>query len=128
MSNKILKFADFKNGNPLQEPKKHALTTKGEPKPKKEKSFDQVKRSNLGQLTVTQPDYSKTKNIDEAVSAEVQEVQVEIDELNVKLGELNPNATDYKDKVLALDKELLLKTQAIEAKREAEAKKAAVTA
>ena len=40
MSNKILKFADFKNGNPLQEPKKHALTTKGEPKPKKEKSFD----------------------------------------------------------------------------------------
>ena len=128
MSNKILKFADFKNGNPLQEPKKHALTTKGEPKPKKEKSFDQVKRSNLGQLTVTQPDYSKTKKIDEAVTAEIQKVQVEIDELNVKLGELDPNATDYKDKVFALDKELLLKTQAIEAKREAEAAKAAVTA
>lgn len=60
MSNKILKFADFKNGNPLQDPKKHALTTKGEPKPKKEKSLDQVKRSKLGQLTVTQPAYSKT--------------------------------------------------------------------
>ena len=61
MSNKILKFADFKNGNPLQEPKKHALTTKGEPNPKKEKSIDQVKKSNLGKLTVTQPRYSKTK-------------------------------------------------------------------
>ena len=127
MSNKILKFADFKNGNPLQEPKKHALTTKGEPKPKKEKSFDQVKRSNLGQLTVTQPDYSKTQKVDEAASAETLAIQVEIDELNVKLKELDPKATDYKDKVLALDKELLLKTQAIEAKREAEAK-AAVTA
>ena len=127
MSNKILKFADFKNGNPLQEPKKHALTTKGEPKPKKEKSFDQVKRSNLGQLTVTQPDYSKTQKVDEAASAETLAIQVEIDELNVKLNELDPKATDYKDKVLALDKELLLKTQAIEAKREAEAK-AAVTA
>ena len=127
MSNKILNFADFKNGNPLQEPKKHALTTKGEPKPKKEKSFDQVKRSNLGQLTVTQPDYSKTQKVDEAASAETLAIQVEIDELNVKLKELDPKATDYKDKVLALDKELLLKTQAIEAKREAEAK-AAVTA
>ena len=42
MSNKILKFADFKNGNPLQEPKKHALTTKGEPKPKKEKSLETI--------------------------------------------------------------------------------------
>ena len=127
MSNKILKFADFKNGNPLQEPKKHALTTKGEPKPKKEKSFDQVKRSNLGQLTVTQPDYSKTQKVDEAASAETLAIQVEIDELNVKLNELDPKATDYKNKVLALDKELLLKTQAIEDKREAEAK-AAVTA
>ena len=125
MSNKILKFADFKNGNPLQEPKKHALTTKGEPKPKKEKSFDQVKRSNLGQLTVTQPTYSKTQKIDESIESLA--IQVEIDELNVKLKELDPKATDYKDKVLALDKELLLKTQAIEAKREAEAK-AAVTA
>ena len=125
MSNKILKFADFKNGNPLQDPKKHALTTKGEPKPKKEKSFDQVKRSNLGQLTVTQPAYSKTQKIDESIESLA--IQVEIDELNVKLKELDPKATDYKDKVLALDKELLLKTQAIEAKREAEAK-AAVTA
>lgn len=61
MSNKILRFADFKNGNSLQDPKKHALKTKGESKPKKEKSIDPIKRSNLGKLTVTQPRYSKTK-------------------------------------------------------------------
>ena len=127
MSNKILKFADFKNGNPLQDPKKHALTTKGEPKPKKEKSFDQVKRSNLGQLTVTQPTYSKTQKIDESIESLA--IQVEIDKINIELGGLDPKADDYAAKKLelALDKELLLKTQAIEAKREAEAK-AAVTA
>jgi uncharacterized coiled-coil DUF342 family protein len=127
MSNKILKFADFKNGNPLQEPKKHALTTKGEPKPKKEKSFDQVKRSNLGQLTVTQPDYSKTQKVDEAVTAEVQAVQVEIDKLEVKIAELDPKADDYKNKLLALDTVLLAKAEEIKDKREAAAK-AAVTA
>jgi hypothetical protein len=122
MSNKILKFADFKNGNPLQEPKKHALTTKGEPKPKKEKSFDQVKRSNLGQLTVTQPDYSKTQKIDEAASAEALEIQVQIDELNVKIAELDPKAADYTAKMLELDKALLLKTQEIKTQSEADAK------
>jgi len=88
MSNKILKFADFKNGNPLQEPKKHALTTKGEPKPKKEKSFDQVKRSNLGQLTVTQPAYSKTVK-DPIMEGVIEDDTANLAKLNLELAGLN---------------------------------------
>jgi hypothetical protein len=94
MSNKILKFADFKNGNPLQEPKKHALTTKGEPKPKKEKSFDQVKRSNLGQLTVTQPAYSKTVK-DPIMEGVIEDDAANLAKLNLELAGLNKlNSTD----------------------------------
>ena len=94
MSNKILKFADFKNGNPLQEPKKHALTTKGEPKPKKEKSLDQVKRSKLGQLTVTQPAYSKTVK-DPIMEGMVEDEVAELAKFKLELAELNKlNSTD----------------------------------
>ena len=94
MSNKILKFADFKNGNPLQEPKKHALTTKGEPKPKKEKSLDQVKRSKLGQLTVTQPAYSKTVK-DPIMEGMVEDEVAELAKFKLELAELNKsNPTD----------------------------------
>ena len=125
MSNKILKFADFKNGNPLQEPKKHALTTKGEPKPKKEKSFDQVKRSNLGQLTVTQPTYSKTQKIDESIESLA--IQVEIDKINIELGGLDPKADDYAAKKLELDTKLLDLTKKMAAQTETDAK-AVVTA
>ena len=120
MSNKILKFADFKNGNPLQEPKKHALTTKGEPKPKKEKSFDQVKRSNLGQLTVTQPDYSKTQKVDESIESLA--IQVEIDKINIELKGLIPTATDYAAKKLELDNKLLDLTKKMAAQTETDAK------
>ena len=125
MSNKILKFADFKNGNPLQEPKKHALTTKGEPKPKKEKSFDQVKRSNLGQLTVTQPNYSKTQKIDESIESLA--IQVEIDKINIELKGLIPTAADYAAKKLELDTKLLDLTKKMAAQTETDAK-AIVTA
>ena len=87
MSNKILRFADFKNGNSLQDPKKHALTTKGDPKPKKEKSFDQVKRSNLGQLTVTQPAYSKSVQ-DPIMEGVIEDNTVKIDDLKIQLSKL----------------------------------------
>jgi hypothetical protein len=117
MSNKILKFADFKNGNPLQEPKKHALTTKGEPKPKKEKSFDQVKRSNLGQLTVTQPDYSKTQKVDESV--ELTDLEFQIANVDVELTKLDPKSANYPtqkaellNKKLELEKALDIKKTA----------------
>lgn len=120
MSNKILKFADFKNGNPLQDPKKHALTTKGEPKPKKEKSLDQVKRSNLGRLTVTQPDYSKTQKIDESVESLA--IQVEIDKINIELKGLIPTAADYAAKKLELDTKLLDLTKKMAAQTETDAK------
>ena len=94
MSNKILKFADFKNGNPLQDPKKHALTTKGEPKPKKEKSLDQVKRSKLGQLTVTQPAYSKTVK-DPIMEGMVEDDSATLAKFKLELAELNKlNSTD----------------------------------
>ena len=94
MSNKILKFADFKNGNPLQDPKKHALTTKGEPKPKKEKSLDQVKRSKLGQLTVTQPAYSKTVK-DPIMEGMVEDDSATLAKFKLELAELNKsNPTD----------------------------------
>ena len=94
MSNKILKFADFKNGNPLQEPKKHALTTKGEPKPKKEKSLDQIKRSKLGQLTVTQPAYSKTVK-DPIMEGMVEDDSATLAKFKLELAELNKsNPTD----------------------------------
>lgn len=122
MSNKILKFADFKNGNPLQEPKKHALTTKGEPKPKKDKSLDQIKRSNLGQLTVTQPDYSKTQKVDEAASTEALAIQVQIDEINVELKSLDPKANDYLTKKLELDTKLLNLTKQMNSQTEADSK------
>ena len=113
MSNKILKFADFKNGNPLQEPKKHALTTKGEPKPKKEKSFDQVKRSNLGQLTVTQPAYSKTVK-DPIMEGVIENNTVKIDDLKIQLSNLRPTDATYLQKKRDIDDQIATLTTAIE--------------
>jgi hypothetical protein len=113
MSNKILKFADFKNGNPLQEPKKHALTTKGEPKPKKEKSFDQVKRSNLGQLTVTQPNYSKTVK-DPIMEGVIEDNTLKIDDLKIQLSKLSPTDATYLQKKRDIDNQIAALTTAIE--------------
>ena len=113
MSNKILKFADFKNGNPLQEPKKHALTTKGDPKPKKEKSFDQVKRSNLGQLTVTQPAYSKTVK-DPIMEGVIEDNTVKIDDLKIQLSKLSQTDTTYLQKKRDIDDQIAILAKAIE--------------
>ena len=113
MSNKILKFADFKNGNPLQEPKKHALTTKGEPKPKKEKSLDQVKRSNLGQLTVTQPAYSKTVK-DPIMEGVIEDNTVKIDDLKIQLSKLSQTDTTYLQKKRDIDDQIAILAKAIE--------------
>ena len=113
MSNKILKFADFKNGNPLQDPKKHALTTKGEPKPKKEKSLDQVKRSNLGQLTVTQPAYSKTVK-DPIMEGVIEDNTVKIDDLKIQLSKLSQTDTTYLQKKREIDDQIATLTTAIE--------------
>jgi hypothetical protein len=121
MSNKILKFADFKNGNPLQEPKKHALTTKGEPKPKKEKSLDQVKRSKLGQLTVTQPNYSKTVK-DPIMEGVIEDNTVKIDDLKIQLSKLSPTDSTYLQKKRDIDNQIATLTTAIE-----DATKAAAT-
>ena len=113
MSNTILKFADFKKGNPLQEPKKHALTTKGEPKPKKEKSFDQVKRSNLGQLTVTQPNYSKTVK-DPIMEGVIEDNTLKIDDLKIQLSKLSPTDATYLQKKRDIDNQIAALTTAIE--------------
>ena len=113
MSNKILKFADFKNGNPLQEPKKHALTTKGEPKPKKEKSLDQVKRSKLGQLTVTQPAYSKTVK-DPIMEGLIEKNTVKIDDLKIQLSNLRPTDATYLQKKRDIDDQIATLTTEIE--------------
>ena len=113
MSNKILKFADFKNGNPLQEPKKHALTTKGEPKPKKEKSLDQVKRSKLGQLTVTQPNYSKTVK-DPIMEGVIEDNTLKIDDLKIQLSKLSPTDATYLQKKRDIDNQIAALTTAIE--------------
>ena len=113
MSNKILKFADFINGNPLQEPKKHALTTKGEPKPKKEKSLDQVKRSKLGQLTVTQPAYSKTVK-DPIMEGLIEKNTVKIDDLKIQLSNLRPTDATYLQKKRDIDDQIATLTTEIE--------------
>ena len=121
MSNKILKFADFKNGNPLQEPKKHALTTKGEPKPKKEKSFDQVKRSKLGRLTVTQPAYSKTVK-DPIMEGVIEDDTANLAKLNLELAGLNKlNPTDEPNlkKIADLTKKIADLTTKIDAAKTA---------
>ena len=115
MSNKILKFADFKSGNPLQEPKKHVLTTKGEPKPKKEKSLDQVKRSKLGQLTVTQPAYSKTVK-DPIMEGVIENDSATLAKLKLELAGLNKsNPTDIATltKIAALTKTIAELTKKI---------------
>ena len=121
MSNKILKFADFKNGNPLQEPKKHGLTTKGEPKPKKEKSLDQVKRSKLGQLTVTQPYYSKTVK-DPIMEGVIEDDSATLATLKLELAGLNKlNSTDEPTliKIADLTKKIADLTKKIDAAKTA---------
>ena len=70
MRNKLLKFADFKGGTDAQDPKKQIKSAGGSPKKEKEKAFDQVKRSKLAQLDKTEPDYSKTKKVNEDAAAD----------------------------------------------------------
>jgi hypothetical protein len=66
MKNRLLKFDEFKNGNTLVEPKKHALAVKPADPVKREKTIDQVKKADLTPLDTNEPDYSKTVKVDEA--------------------------------------------------------------
>ena len=105
MKNRLLKFDEFKNGNTLVEPKKHALAVKPADPVKKEKTIDQVKKADLTPLDTNEPDYSKTVKVDESTAS--QNIQVEIDKINVELKKLDPKAVDYDSKKLDLDTKLL---------------------
>lgn len=101
MKNRLLKFDEFKKGNNLVEPKKHALAVKPADPVKKEKTIDQVKRADLTPLDTTEPDYSKTVKVDESTASLA--IQVEIDKINAELKKLDPKAVDYDQKKLELD-------------------------
>jgi hypothetical protein len=99
MRNKLLKFADFKGGNVTQDPKKQMDSAGGAPKKEKEKAFDQVKRAKLAQLDKTEPDYSKTKKVNEdaafdAAAAKVLALETEISDKTKQLA----NARDAMNK------------------------------
>lgn len=119
MKNRILKFDDFKKGNELVDPKKHALDVKPADPVKKEKTIDQVKRANLTPLDTTEPDYSKTQKIDESTKA--LEIQVEIDNINIDLKKLDPKAADYETKKRDLDAKLLDASKRMDAQKTADA-------
>ena len=119
MKNRILKFDDFKKGNELVDPKKHALDVKPADQVKKEKTIDQVKRANLTPLDTTEPDYSKTQKIDESTKA--LEIQVEIDNINIELKKLDPKAADYETKKRDLDAKLLDASKRMDAQKTADA-------
>jgi hypothetical protein len=74
MRNKLLKFADFKGGTDAQDPKKQINSAGGSPKKEKEKPFDQVKMAKLAQLDKTEPDYSKTKKMNEDAKALINDI------------------------------------------------------
>lgn len=108
MKNRLLKFDEFKNGNTLVEPKKHALAVKPADPVKKEKTIDQVKKANLTPLDTTEPDYSKTVKVDESTAALA--IQVEVDKINLELKKVDPTDAvkklDLDTKLLALSKQL----------------------
>lgn len=79
MSDKILKFNEFTKGPGLNDPSKHALTTKVGPI-KKEKVLDQVKRADLTISKISEPDYTKTTEV--ALKESSADTQAEIDVIN----------------------------------------------
>lgn len=79
MNNKILNFDAFAKGPGLNDPKKLALTMKPDVQ-HKEKTLDQVKRADLTQPKVTEPDYTQiSKNPIQESSVDT---QAEIDSIN----------------------------------------------
>jgi hypothetical protein len=97
MRNKLLKFADFKGGTDAQDPKKQIKSAGGSPKKEKEKAFDQVKRSKLAQLDKTEPDYSKTKKVNEDAAADA----AAIDAASVEVQKAEANLSAAKAKLIS---------------------------
>jgi hypothetical protein len=124
MKNRLLKFDEFKNGNTLVEPKKHALAVKPADPVKKEKTIDQVKKADLTPLDTNEPDYSKTVKVDESTASLT--IQVEIDKLNAELKKLDPKAVDYDSKKLDLDTKLLAFSKQMDAQKVTDAAPKAV--
>ena len=88
MKNRLLKFDEFKNGNTLVEPKKHALAVKLADPVKKEKTIDQVKKADLTPLDTNEPDYSKTvKN--PVMEGIVEDNHVKIDDLKIDVKDMH---------------------------------------
>lgn len=113
MKNRLLKFDEFKNGNTLVEPKKHALAVKLADPVKKEKTIDQVKKADLTPLDTNEPDYSKTvKN--PVMEGIVEDNHVKIDDLKIQLSKLNQADATYLQKKRDIDFQIATLTTAIE--------------
>ena len=113
MKNRLLKFDEFKNGNTLVEPKKHALAVKPADPVKKEKTIDQVKKADLTPLDTNEPDYSKTvKN--PVMEGIVEDNHVKIDDLKIQLSKLNQADATYLQKKRDIDFQIATLTTAIE--------------
>lgn len=124
MKNRLLKFDEFKNGNTLVEPKKHALAVKPADPVKKEKTIDQVKKADLTPLDTNEPDYSKTVKVDESTAALA--IQNEFDKINLELKKLDPKAADYDTKKLDLGTKLLALSKQLDIQKVTDAAQKAV--
>lgn len=103
MRNRLLKFADFKQGNSAQDPKKQMDSAGGFPKKEKEKTFDQVKRAKLSQLNKSEPDYSKVKKIDEGAIDDLAKVNAQIADLDKQIAALGTKKAELDKTKAQLD-------------------------
>jgi hypothetical protein len=120
MSNKILKFNDFKTGGKLSDPKT-ATSVKAADPVKKEKSIDQVKRADLTHPKITLPDYSKVAKTPIQESSADTQAQIDIINQTKALRDQVAAAATDAEKI-----QLLAKIKQIEQQAEQKAKAAKV--
>lgn len=122
-NDKILSFDDFEKKNILTDPEKVVKSNKTT-KPKKENFVDQVKRAELTQPEITEPDYTKVEKVNEETD-EMAGLRTIIAQLQE---EIQKEESEFQKKIIAKKNDLIEKQKAYNTLANTEREKEAAAA
>jgi len=120
-NDRILNFDDFEKKNILTDPEK-VVKSAQTPKPKKENFVDQVKRAELTQPEITEPDYTKVEKVNEETD-EMARLRTIIAQLQE---EIQKEESEFQEKIIAKKNDLIEKQKAYNTLANTEREKEAI--
>lgn len=121
MSDKVMNFDEFDSKDSLEDPKT-AVETPEKPKGPKETFVDQVKKADLTQPKVTEPDYTETTEVDK-VNEDTQDITQLRNVVTQLEQQIFQEKTEFNEKMQAKEKDLMDKKVALANMIEQEAQK-----